>query len=448
MIKKRFLGCLILSIIILTLTSRFLFAQPVLFEPRENAIFTAMNEFQDRQDALTQSMQEAQMRLLEESSMQEQEQEKEKAVTRPRGFGFILPDLKKRIHPYLSTQMSFDDNIDSVGFGVRKKTAMTYTGKTGLQMNFAGRGKSLNIDMYANDVYQNIRSRNAYQDATSSITTGFSLGRYVFSLADAYYTNYIASKSLGMKDRNFQKYWGNTVTTQLGSHFNRIGFDIGASRAEYDYEPDYALGNDRYSEQYTFNQYLRLATRTRVSLGYTQGRIKYDHGMSRLDSSSKSFSFGVTGVNSPKITTALDANYTFGDPKVGDSSRDKTFGADIGYRLSGRTDMAFSFGHAVHDVNTKTDYYVQESINLSGNYRPAFNTKLRFSPSYSVSLKNYPKQTADALEENTYTVGLGLTYFFRRWLDLSLNFSNSKDVNNSGSEHRNNAVSLKADAKF
>ena len=62
----KFIAYFIISVLlILSLVPKISLAQQVPFSPRENAIFTTLNQLQEKDDVMKEAMKEAQMNLLE-----------------------------------------------------------------------------------------------------------------------------------------------------------------------------------------------------------------------------------------------------------------------------------------------------------------------------------------------------------------------------------------------
>lgn len=436
LMARRSDNCFVILILTFSLSHTLSFAQEIPFIPRENVIFAALNQLQ-REVAIRDSMKEAQLRLLEGGFVEEE--------TKKGGFSFR--DLASRTHPYLTLQTRFDDNVDTSA--LTRKSSLINTITPGLKTNFIGKGKSLNLDIHTDNRYYNNRPRSNSQSATIDILSNFSMGRYILSISEGYFTNYISTPEFGVKTDEFTFYWKNTFNSTLGCNFNRIGFDTGYKRIDYDYEPNSGLDNDRIEETYNFNQYLHIATKTRLLLEYSHGRIKYTHEPpTSKDYTYNDFSLGLTGVPSSKLTGLLSTGYKEADYKEDDDYRDTTFTGNLGYNVSERTNFNFLLKYVIHEEATKQNYYIQKDFKLTGNHRLAFNPKFKLSLSYEADFYDYIKMADFSKENATHTWILGLSYAFRKWLDFSLNYTRKKTASNVDANYHQNIFLFKTQAKF
>ena len=419
-------------ILILSLWPNMSFAQQLAFSPRENIIFVTLNRLQDKEEAIRDSMKEAQMKLIKDRYI-------DMEVSRVKGINF--KDLASRTHPYLSHQAVFNDNIDAKQDN--KKTALINTVKPGLKMNFNGKGKTLKVDMFINGSYYHNRPRNNLQETEMDLLGNFSLGRYILSLSEDYYNNYIA------KIPDFAHCWRSTFTSLLGSQFNRLRFDIGYKRSDSDYEPDHS-SSEQTEETYSLNQYLLIATKTRLSLEYSYGLLKYKH---KADSSGNSryndYNLALSNVLSAKLTDLIGMGYKVSDSKTGNHNRDFTLTGNIAYRISERTNLALNLSHLFHMEKDEAGNSIDRGISLSGNHRLAFNPKFSISFGGGASYHDYTKAADRAGESDSYSLNLGLAYAFRYWLDFGLDYAYSKTNYESApvSPH-NNTVTFKTAARF
>jgi hypothetical protein len=404
-------------------------------------------------------MKDAQMKLIE-SKLKAKEVKEKKAKPRGRMRDFGLKYLARRTHPYVFSTISFDDNIHSVENG--NKSQFQYHITPGVRMNFFGRGSSLTWDTYVDNVYYQHRPSGSaqdtnndteeaasgnYQDITSGVLINYGLGRSTLSIYDSLFTNRITAREMGMDTDGVEYYWKNTFNAMLGRHFNRIGFEVGYDNIQYDYEDKVNLSN-RFEETYSFTQYLRIATKTRLLLEYAYNRVKYTHKpIPSGDSRFHSYNLGITGVLSPKITGLMEINCKLADTKESDSS-DTGFLGNISYRISQRTDLALILKHIIHEEKIKANYALDNTFSLTGNHRFAFNPKFNFSLFCGVDYVDYPKRIGFKERKDGYVFGFGLSYVFNQWLDLSLDYAYKETFSNVSDDFKNNLVTFETQARF
>ncbi len=415
-------------------------SQQVSLSPRENIIFTTLNNLQSKEGAIMGAMQEAQLQLAEAKFA------KEITTTSPRSSGF--KDLASRAHPYLTLTMASNDNVDNVP---QAKGSIYYTVKPGVKMNFRERGKSLDLNLYIQSVRYNNRKRSNSDDINLETAVNFPLGRYIVSLGDTFYSNHISTPELGIDDDLFTNYFKNTFDSKIGRYFNRLGFDLGYQRVDYKYEKNSDEQNSRTEGAFNFNNYVRVGAKTQLLAEYHYGRTRYEHDLNpSKDYRYDEYVLGATGVLSAKLTGTFKMGYKSADYKDQDDSRDTYFSSSIGYRISDRSDMAFTYKYQPHIESTRPNSYIENDIKLSMNHRPAFNRKFNLSLSYGADMQNYNKRiNLNNAKSNLYTWNFTLTYAFRQWLDFSLGYANTSLVANIGTvEYKKNTVTFTTNARF
>lgn len=431
-----------LIILILSLFSflrpKLSFAQQSPFTPQENAMFIILNQLQEKEAAIRDSMEEAQMRLMKSSL-------KEKRVEKVREGLVLFKALLSRTHPYLTESVSFYDNMDSQKDF--KKSSIVNNFTPGLKMNFRDRAKSLRLDFYINTSLYNNRRRSNRQSAGSEAVTTFNIRRYMLTISDSYFSNYVASEEFGVDDHDFDKYWQNSISSTIGRHFNRIGFDLGYKQTILENEL-LLKDSDSIQETVNFNQYLRIATKTQLLFAYNYNRAKYTHRIDPDDSQSKNFNLSLAGVLSSKLTALIETAYVLTDQKTGDDSRGITLNGKLGHQISRRSNLALTLSRSINESATKANYYIGNSFNLSGNHRLAFNPKFNLSFNSGASYGRYPKKADFTQKNETYTLGLGLSYAFRQWLDFSLDWAHTKSESNVSIDYSANTFTFKTQAKF
>ena len=436
-------GGSIILIFILFLGCKISFAQDVPLILRESLIFTTLNNIEKMQDsnrerAIRETMQEAQMRLMEPKYVPKRVKEKSKAE------GFRLKDLVSRAHPYLNAQTKFFDNVDT-GSELRK-SSIAHTFTPGLKINFLGsRGKSITLNTYIQNLYYNNRSRSNTQSAELDLLGTFNIGRYTLSVSNDYFTNHIAKSELVTHDES-DYYWRDALNFNLGRHFNRIGFDMGYGVEDYEYQSTAdSLASDRIVQTFNFKQFLRIATRTLLQFEYDYDRTGYSYTPSS-DSNIYNYSLGLSAVLSHKLAGSMKMAYSLGDYKAGDDYTKTTFTGELGYNVSRRTNYSLGFDHIINESATDSGYYIEDDFSLTCNHRLGFNPKYLLSFGGEVSLRGYPKNTTSS-EVDTYTFGSGLSYAFKRWLDFSLNYDYIKK-SSKGASYYSNSILFKTQMRF
>ncbi len=381
-------------------------------------------------------MEEAQMRLIKSNF-----KKKEKKVL----FKTLPLRTRAHAHPYLSESVSYNDNVDSTKKD--KKSSIINTFTPGLKMNLRDKAKSLALDLHINNSLYNNRRRSNTQSAESQVVTTFNIRRYTLTISDSYFSNYLACEDFGVDDNDFNKYWANTLNVLVGRHFNRIGFDAGYNFKNSKYEPNFKE-SDSTQETINFNQYLKVATKTQLLFAYSYNRTKSPHTSDPNDSHSNNFDLSLSGVLSPKVTATAAMTYTLTNQKTGDDSRSTTLSGKLGHQISRRSNLALTLSRSMSEPATKANYYIGNTFNLTGNHRLAFNPKFNLSFNSGAAYSRYPKKADFTEKSETYTLGLGLSYAFRQWLDFSLDWAHTENRSNVNIDYYTNIFTFKTQAKF
>ncbi len=421
------------------------FAQQIPFQSREVTIFNALNQLQEREGAYTSSIQEAQLKALE----QQMARQLPSAVNRQAAAGSgneFLSSLMKRAHPYVSVSVAQDDNVKSTPVK-RSDTKTTIT--PGFKMNFYSGPSSTTLDASISSSYnKHYADGNNEQTASTSISTNQILGPYTLSLSDSYSSNYISTPEMGIPVDTLAFNWQNTVAASLSRNFNRYGFNVGYSRGDSYYDQR-NIASETADESWSLSQYLRIATKTRLTLDYSHGRTTAHHTANEgSNSNNNSYALTATGVLSPKVSALTKISYASTNNKSGTDTITRSFGTGLAYRFSDRTNFSFSYTGSIAVSGSKSSNSVNNSYAFSGNHRFAFNPKINLSMGYTIETSAYPKKEILSGELNTYTFDSSLSYAFKQWLDISIGYSHTKTASNNSNDYHDNAITLSAQAHF
>lgn len=426
-----------MTLIVTSATFHLCLANQIPFGPRESIIFATLNQIQEREQAIDDCFKTAQGKLMEST------------VVRERQFVRFLEEIGENAHPYVDVSYQFDDNIDSTQ--EEGKGALARTVTPGVKMNFVGRGRSLNID--ANVMTQTYahRRRDNESAATIDLVSNFGLDRYTLGLSEEMYTNRISNRAFSIETESLAYYWRHTFNAFLGRNFNRTGFDIGYNRATYRYDHSPSHSENRAEEIYSFNQYLRIATKSRLLFSYAHGRAQYQHDLVPAnDYNYDEYGLYLTSAFSYKLTGLLNVGYKAMDYKTtGNDYRTLSMGSSVGYRLSDRSNLSFSYAHAHEEVAMLNfNSSISDTLSLSGSHRLAFNPKLTLNFDFNAEFLKYPKANLYTYRSEVYSWGWGINYAFRKWLDFSFDYLRSQTHSNYSTKFDNNTYTFMTSAKF
>jgi hypothetical protein len=412
---------------------------------RERLVMQTLNRMQQRDAAMAESMQEAQLKLVERRVARAGSPPSGASERRTAKTGKNpLKGFFSKSHPYLITQVSFNDNLDEDT--LPEKSDWIYSITPGFRTSNVSLGKSTAFDMHLESTYNQKRAGDNAGSLTASLDQTMSLGLYSFTIGNSITSNYINTEKLGWSDTEMDRSIENSFSTSLGRAFNRYGFNVGYARLDTFNEP-VNRNDNMWSDVLSVAQFLRLGTRTRLSMDYAISREMHPRGHSG-DSRGQEWGLSLAGVLSPKVSVSSGIDYGETDAKSGDDSHAFAFTQNIGYRFSDRTNFSFAFSRLRETFVDDEARAVTNSYTFAANHRLAFNPKLNLGFSYVVTDELFPSSSIPSQDQNTRTIGLGLSYAFKQWLDFSFGYSRKRVSSSIEENHNVNLVTITSSAKF
>jgi len=411
------------------------YAQQLIFTPRENVIFATLNQLQEREEAMRTSLKEAQVKLLRENLAV-----KKNKVT-------LVSSIASRLHPYLNTDSANNDNVDSTPSN--RKSSVIHTVTPGVKLSLSQKNRFLSFDAYINNLYYNNRARSNTQDANLDMLGNFNFGRYSLSLTNDYFNNYIAQPHFNIKKDGLAHYWKNIFEADIRGNYNRYDYNFGFSHAVSRYEKDSKVGLDLGEDKFSLDQYLVLTPKTQLSLQYSHIRDHHDYKESNgTDFNSNEYILTLTKILSYKFSSSLGIDYEAQNYKATSDKRTTIFRGSLAYRLSDHSDMSLSFDHTIYDEKqTHSNYYLENTLDISIRHRFIAHPKLVIHYDYNIDyfdyLKKYSVQYAN-VRKNTF----GLTYAYKKWLDLGLDYIYTDKYFNYIPKYENTEIVFSSQARF
>ncbi len=438
-IRRCFLRDLSLFLCAVWLAAPAARAQEFSFSPRESVIFSTLNNLQEREMAIRDSMYAAQKRL----AVMTQETVVPSAAQRPQKKERRRADWARMMHPYFSYSTTFDDNINDER---NKRPDYIYSINPGVKFNYLTPGNALRCDLGLAQTYYAKHAESNEQALSLSLVDNFNLGKYVVTLNDSVSTNYIATPQLGIKVDELAYNTENTFGFSLGRSFNRFGLSGSYSRSDSFYD-SLNRDSDARSQSMAVNSYLKVATKTRVTFGYERSRSVTVNDSSSMTNADE-LTCGVTGVLTAKMSYALSGGYSASYEKSGENSQSMFLSDSIGLRVNDRTNLSCSSTYTVDEGTAAQDYITTASFALGADHRFAFNPKVNLSFAYAYSRASSPKIDAGTEKSTEHGFSWGLSYAFRQWLDFGLTYAWANSVSNTAANYYRNSVVLSSSARF
>lgn len=404
-----------------------------------------------RELAMLDAFRQARMRLLDSEMITENYS--------PQSWLSKLSDIKFRHHPYVTWESTYDDNIDQKPSG-EKKGSFNNQLILGVKSNTGGRNWTSVVDVNIDATYYQNRKRDNLLGGEVNLDNYFKLGRYTLSVSDSYNNSQFDINEF-LDTNSFQKFWQNDFNISLSRAFNRVGFDLGYLRTDYETDtianpilntgvnPDNSGLDSHTVDQVSLNTYFKIGRKTRLLYQYTFNRTHFKNN----DATNSSYTYdnfilGLAGVLSPKVSGLLKFGYRAEDLKTQPDYNEPSVTGELAYVINKYTDASLFYQYLVHDVNSARDYYRENTFKISGNRRLYFNPKWKVSLSATIDRLSYSKLGTSDNVSNTYTYGVGLSYAFRKWLDFQFNYDRKEFSSKVDTSYNDNLFTFKTQAKF
>jgi hypothetical protein len=412
----------------------FSFAQQLLFTPRDNVIFATLSQLQEKEEAIGNSLRQARTKLVKER------------IAEKKSKSTILSNIASRTHAYLNTESTYNGNVDSLV--TKKKSSVIHKATPGVKVNLAQQNRFFTLDASVNNNYYSNRDRSNSQDAQMAFLSNFTLGRYILSFSNDYFNNYIAQPCFNIKKESVVHYWRDALRLEAGSHFNRYDFNVGLSRTFSRYEPDARVASDSNEDSFTLYQHLSLTPKVHLSFEYLRSRTKPTYEETQENkSNSNTYTLALREVLSYKVSNMISISYAETYVKTGSYTRGISLNEALDYRMSERSNLSLSFGHAINDEKVHSNYSIANSLTIDMRHRLGFNPKLAAILSYSVSYSDRLKKEP-VVYANVRTYSFGLTYAYKKWLDLALDYQYIDNYYNYAPKYETTMIVFKSQARF
>jgi hypothetical protein len=133
--------------------------------------------------------------------------------------------------------------------------------------------------------------------------------------------------------------------------------------------------------------------------------------------------------------------------KTGSYTRSISLSEALTYRMSERSNLSLSFGHAIHDEKVHSNYSIANNLTIDMYHRLGFNPKLAAILSYNISYSDHLKKDP-VLYANVRTYSFGLTYAYKKWLDLALDYQYIDNYYNYAPKYDSVIIVFKSQARF
>jgi len=368
-----------------------------------------------------------------------------------------LKSFASSFHFYFDEQMLSDNNVDNTK---RRKASIINTITPGVRFNQRDANKTITSDLHATQVVYNNRSSADNTFGGASATLNYRLGKGIFTMADTYSNNFEPEEQLtGAQistnaDENISnssdllRNWKNSFVVGYGRLFRRFGFDTDYTRTDY----EEWKGNQNYFEDtFDFNPYFRLSKKSQILGEYSFSRKRYpDDNVAPKDSIVNNAGIGFTSAITPKTSILLKGNFENHSIENSDSYEKYIFVGKLGHKATKRSDMALEYNYIIYDPITRSSYYTENSLELSGGHRLAINPKIRLIYALKADYKYLPKLegSPNSQLDRTYRFKLGSEYILNTWLNFSLTWEHLLFQSNISDDYYKDLITFKTQAKF
>lgn len=305
------------------------------------------------------------------------------------------------------TEFFFDFQGDGLSFSTGKSGESTRTGlRTGLNYRITEKYGAL-LD------YQFIKSQ-----ATSSGSSGG--GDFVQNLT-------------------------NTFGGKLSADWGKFPCSLRYIHETSTYEEEFEV-SDTEKDVMTLTGNIRISPKTQAFLEYSYGIVTYPH-QPTSDYTFTTYSTGLRGKLSAKISGVVKAGWGQYDYDSGTTRQTENINGDINYHLSSR--FLFSAGGS-RSIETSTystdDASEQRNIHLQCRYFPPFNKKLALKAGTAFTNVIFEESKR---EDDLTQLRLGAEYGLNKRTKLALDYTrNSRQSNTEGKDYTQNIITMKGTFDF
>lgn len=199
-------------------------------------------------------------------------------------------------------------------------------------------------------------------------------------------------------------------------------------RWRYD-DPGNAFVNDQDSYRTTVGAVYAIDPLTSVGISYQYGKVDYANPATSAVRNSDSNSGFLTFVRrfNPKLSLRVSGGMELREFVDHTTQTSPSASSSISYNYAPESAVSVGFYYQIQTTEVGT-YRSTDSASLYGSINHRITPKLRASGSVAYSISTYQNPTPGSgaipgLEEDSFRIGLGLTYSFERWLSGDLGYT-------------------------
>lgn len=437
-------------------SNSFVFARDL---SRREAIQDVMLDIY-REEAMIYSFQDAEDKI---SGIPEEEAEKEVAPVVNReeimqsslkktqdkaSVGETLAFLKTRLHPYVSLETTYTDNLFLSETGIKGDVINVISPGLKFILGEQVPGKDndrLELDM---GVAANVFSYNPRlnrQQPYGRLSAQVGRGNNKFILDSSFRKDYAVNSSLTTGSSGLTNYTLNDTNVIWGYEKKRFGFDLGYNRTAYLYAGRYKASNSYTDQTYMLTGFFQYFPKTRLLVEYDYGRVDYTKTASTTnDNRYHRLWVGVKGNITKKTSGLVKYGYEARDYKGKKDKDGDTVKVELEHKYSRRTSLLFSVTRGLKEATTISDTF-DEGLDSSLRLIYVFNRRLSMTSGFSYINDKYKSGRKDY----TYSPLVYLQYNFQKWLKMRLGYKyQERDSNQVDNSYKNHVYSLETGVIF
>ena len=346
------------------------------------------------------------------------------------------------VQPYITTEMTYNDNIFQRENDVDGETYFTTT--PGVRLDLPWDEHAVTLDYKLKVVHFLEMWNEDQQQNDIYLLYNFEFNKFSFRFSDRFYEDY--GVPTGSTRQDIDPYYANVANVNFGMEFNRLIFDIGYTNTIYEYQ-QIDSGSSRQEDELRITGYVKPFPKTKILFETNLTRRKHDN---KDDGNADALELyiGADGKIAPKTTGIIKLGYQWWDYTESGNFKGDGVYVDLNHRFN-------DYNWLDIEIERKEDanLYAEESYYTISKVLLRYSRKLSWRLTGSLGgyyeLDEYPTKGSITREDTVYNANLGFNYQF--WEDLRFNagYDFTKKISNAtDADYTSNKVTWKYDLLF
>jgi hypothetical protein len=359
-----------------------------------------------------------------------------------------LEFFKTRLHPYVSLETTYTDNLFLNESGIKGDVINVITPGMKFVLGEQAPGKNkdrLELDM---GVAANVFSYNPRlnrQQPYGRLAAQAGRGNNSFTVDYSFKKDYSVNSSISTGTSGLTNYILNDLNVAWEYEKKRFGFDLSYSRTAYVYAGRYKASSSYTDQTYTLTSFYQYFPKTRLFVEYDYGRLDYTKTSSTTkDNRYHRLWVGVKGDITKKTSGLVKYGYEARDYKgLKDKDGDAVM-VELKHNYSRRTSLFLTVTRGFKESTNIAETF-EEAFYSSLRLTYLLNRKLSLTSGFGYNNDKYKS----GREDDSYIPFIYLQGNFKKWIRMRLGYKyQERDSNRVGNSYRNHVYNFETGVIF